>query len=137
MLCSTLVCCATCHAGAHCCATPIRCPLLDSHAIKCTWMARCLLKGMSRNPCSRSIPFTPSHYIQVPTSGTTHHRVYLDGELASDLKGTTSHNVPLGPIKLERPGRKVGEKKEKTASAETAAGIHGWVTESVTSQVLH
>jgi len=44
---------------------------------------------------------------QVPTTGQTHHRVYVDGELTADLKGVTNHNQVIGPLKVEKPGRKV------------------------------
>lgn len=57
--------------------------------------------------CLHSLPSQTSLNDQVPTTGTTHHKVYVDGELVEDLKGTTTHNVPIGPIKLERLGRKV------------------------------
>eukprot|EP00983_Pelagomonas_calceolata_P009335 302227-Pelagomonas_calceolata.AAC.1 len=45
--------------------------------------------------------------LQVPTTGHTHHRIFVDGELVSDQKGTTKHNEAIGPVKVDRPGRKI------------------------------
>mmetsp|Transcript_10457 Transcript_10457/g.28605 ORF Transcript_10457/g.28605 Transcript_10457/m.28605 type:complete len:144 (+) Transcript_10457:53-484(+) len=53
---------------------------------------------------------------QVPTTGHTHHRIFVDGELVSDQKGTTKHNEAIGPVKVDRPGRKIRVETVETPS---------------------
>lgn len=44
---------------------------------------------------------------QVPTSAVTHHKVYLDDQLVTEVRGETRHHKAMAPIPVGRVGRQL------------------------------
>jgi hypothetical protein len=45
--------------------------------------------------------------LQVPTPAQTRHRLYVDGELVTELAGETRHHHSLPAVQIGRQGRRV------------------------------